>query len=112
MPKFVVSITRTVTDLYVINADNAENAEEIATYNKVDPVHTKHGEEIISVEEIANEAVKLGRIQVEFLSLYGTKEMKDRLSKRERTDELLRICTRENVGFRSFEYLERHLLKD
>jgi hypothetical protein len=58
------------------------------------------------------EAIKLGRIQVEFECLYGTKEMKERLSKRERTDELLRICTRENVGFRSFQYLERHLLKD
>jgi len=58
------------------------------------------------------EAIKLGRIQVEFECLYGTKEMKEKLSKRERTDELLRICTRENVGFRSFQYLERHLLKD
>ena len=60
----------------------------------------------------SGEAIKLGRIQVEFLCLYGTKEMKEKLSKRERTDELLRICTRENVGFRSFQYLERHLLKD
>lgn len=58
------------------------------------------------------EAIKLGRIQVEFECLYGTKEMKEKLSKRELTDELLRICTRENVGFRSFQYLERHLLKD
>ena len=58
------------------------------------------------------EAIKLGRIQVEFECLYGTKEMKEKLSKRERTDQLLRICTRENVGFRSFQYLERHLLKD
>ena len=58
------------------------------------------------------EAIKLGRIQVEFECLYGTKEMKEKLSKRERTDELLRICNRENVGFESFEYLERHLLKD
>ena len=58
------------------------------------------------------EAIKLGRIQVEFECLYGTKEMKEKLSKRERTDELLRICTRENVGYRSFQYLERHLLKD
>tara|TARA_R100001509_G_scaffold141534_1_gene96623 strand:+ start:376 stop:564 length:189 start_codon:yes stop_codon:yes gene_type:complete len=61
---------------------------------------------------VSAEAIKLGRIQVEFECLYGTKEMKEKLSKRERTDELLRICTRENVGFRSFQYLERHLLKD
>lgn len=61
---------------------------------------------------VSAEAIKLGRIQVEFECLYGTKEMKDRLSKRERTDELLRICNRENVGFRSFEYLEGRLLKD
>ena len=58
------------------------------------------------------EAIKLGRIKVEFECLFGTKEMKEKLSKRELTDELLRICARENVGFRSFEYLERHLLKD
>jgi len=57
-------------------------------------------------------AVKLGRIQVEFDCLYGTKEMLRRLTQTERVSELLRICNRENVSFKSFEYLERKLILD
>ncbi len=59
---------------------------------------------------VSAEAIKLGRIQVEFEALYGTKEMKERLSQRERMVQLLRICTRENLSLKSFEYLERHLI--
>ena len=55
-------------------------------------------------------AITLGRIQCEFDCLYGTKEMLRRLSVKERTEELLRICNRENVSFESFEYLERTLI--
>lgn len=58
----------------------------------------------------SEEAIKLGRIQVEFQALYDTKEMRERLTRKERTQELLRICTRENVPFKSFEYLERVLI--
>ncbi len=56
------------------------------------------------------DAITLGRIQVEFDCLYGTKEMKARLSTKERTSELLRICNREGVTFTGFEYLERALI--
>ena len=58
------------------------------------------------------EALTLGRIQVEFDCLYGTKEMKARLSTTERTSELLRICSREGVSFSGFEYLERALITE
>jgi len=57
------------------------------------------------------EALTLGRVQVEFDCLYGTKEMKARLSTPERISELLRICSREGVSFSGFEYLERALIK-
>ena len=55
-------------------------------------------------------AITLGRIQVEFNALYGTKEMKARLTRAELTGELLRICTRENVSHDGFAYLERHCI--
>ena len=55
-------------------------------------------------------AITLGRIQVEFDCLYGTKEMRNRLSLSERTSELLRICSREGVSYKGFSYLETKLL--
>lgn len=60
----------------------------------------------------SNEAIKLGRIQVEFQALYDTKEMRERLTTKDRTQELLRICTRDNVSFDGFEYLERKLITE
>jgi len=61
---------------------------------------------------ISESAVKLGRIQVEFDCLYGTKEMFKRLTQADRISELLRICSRENVSFTGFQYLERKLILD
>tara|TARA_R110002153_G_scaffold47163_1_gene133382 strand:- start:12 stop:215 length:204 start_codon:yes stop_codon:yes gene_type:complete len=55
-------------------------------------------------------AITLGRIQVEFDCLYGTKEMLKRLTQSDRIIELLRICTRENVSFFGFQYLEKKLI--
>jgi predicted transcriptional regulator len=59
---------------------------------------------------MSESAITLGRIQVEFNCLYGTKEMLKRLTQKDRTSELLRICNRENVSFKGFEYLERKLI--
>jgi len=55
-------------------------------------------------------AITLGKIQVEFECLYGTKEMLKRLTQQERICELLRICHREGISFKAFEYLERKLI--
>ena len=55
-------------------------------------------------------AITLGRIQVEFDCLYGTKEMLKRLTQSDRISELLRICNRENVSFVGFQYLEKKLI--
>ena len=55
-------------------------------------------------------AIKLGKIQVEFDCLYGTKEMRKRLTQADRSKELLRICNREDVSFKGFQYLERKLI--
>ena len=60
----------------------------------------------------SDEAIKLGRIQVEFQALYDTKEMRERLTTKDRTQELLRICTRDNVSFDGFEYLEHKLITE
>ena len=57
-------------------------------------------------------AITLGKIQVEFDSLYSTKEMLKRLTQKDRTCELLRICNREDVSFQGFQYLERKLILD
>ena len=61
---------------------------------------------------LSESAITLGRIQVEFDCLYGTKEMLARLSVKDRTSELLRICSREEVSFKAFEYLERKLITE
>ncbi len=55
-------------------------------------------------------AIQQGRVQVEFECLYGTKEMQARLSNKELTSELLRMCEREEFSFDSFTYLERTLI--
>ncbi len=61
---------------------------------------------------MSESAITLGKIQVEFECLYNTKEMLKRLTQKDRTSELLRICNRENVSFKGFEYLERKLILD
>ena len=59
---------------------------------------------------MSESAITLGRIQTEFQALYDTKEMLRRLTVKDRTQELLRMCSRDNVSFRGFEYLERKLI--
>jgi len=59
---------------------------------------------------MSESAITLGRIQVEFQALYCTKEMLARLSVSDLTQELTRICAREDVSFKGFEYLERKLI--
>tara|TARA_R100000315_G_C5156666_1_gene89990 strand:- start:427 stop:624 length:198 start_codon:yes stop_codon:yes gene_type:complete len=62
------------------------------------------------MSDFSESAITLGRIQTEFDCLYGTKEMRERLSLSERTSELLRICNRDGVSYKGFTYLERKLL--
>ena len=57
MPKFEVTITSTVTNYYLVEADNWEEAEDIAMFGEVNsdditPHRTNHGEDIVNVEEI------------------------------------------------------------
>ena len=51
-------------------------------------------------------AIQLGRIQVEFQALYTNKPRDIQ------TDELLRICYREELPYKCFEYLERALITE
>ena len=58
MPKFEVNITRTITDRFIVTADNLDEAEGIAEYlaegrdGDIKPDYTKFGEEIIDVEAV------------------------------------------------------------
>ena len=55
-------------------------------------------------------AVALGQVQASFEMIYGRKEMIRRLTKAERTSELLRMCNQQGISFWGFQYLERTLL--
>jgi len=61
---------------------------------------------------MSESAITLGRIQTEFQALYDTKEMLRRLTVKDRTQELLRMCNRAGVSFKGFEYLERKLITE
>ena len=63
------------------------------------------------MSNFSESAITLGRIEVEFNCLYGTKDMVKRLTVAERTSELLRICNRDGVSHEGFAYLERKVLK-
>jgi|TARA_R100000030_G_scaffold77602_1_gene60532 hypothetical protein len=58
MPKFEVNITRTITDRFIVTADDLDEAEGIAEYlaegrdGDIKPDYTKFGEEIIDVEAV------------------------------------------------------------
>ena len=58
MPKFEVNITRTITDRFIVTADDLEEAEGIAEYlaegrdGDIKPDYTKFSEEIIDVEAV------------------------------------------------------------
>jgi hypothetical protein len=58
MPKFEVNITRTITDRFIVTADDLDEAEGIAAYlaegrdGDIKPDYTKFGEEIIDVEAV------------------------------------------------------------
>ena len=58
MPKFEVNITRTITDRFIVTANDLDEAEGIAEYlaegrdGDLKPDYTKFGEEIIDVEAV------------------------------------------------------------
>jgi|TARA_E500000318_G_scaffold78255_1_gene73194 hypothetical protein len=58
MPKYEVNITRTITDRFIVTADDLDEAEGIAAYlaegrdGDIKPDYTKFGEEIIDVEAV------------------------------------------------------------
>jgi hypothetical protein len=62
MPKFEVNITRTITDRFIVTADDLDEAEGIAAYlaegrdGDIKPDYTKFGEEIIDVEAVDESA--------------------------------------------------------
>ena len=61
---------------------------------------------------MSESAITLGRIHTELQALYDTKEMLRRLTVKDRTQELLMMCSRDNVSFKGFEYLERKLITE
>tara|TARA_R110000737_G_scaffold342996_1_gene368456 strand:+ start:2970 stop:3164 length:195 start_codon:yes stop_codon:yes gene_type:complete len=62
------------------------------------------------MSNFSESAVALGQVQASFEMIYGRKEMIRRLTKKERTSELLRMCNQHSIPFWGFQYLERKLL--
>jgi len=56
--------------------------------------------------------VTMGRVQVEYQNTVGRKEFDTTLTVSDRTKELLRLCTREKLGYKCFKYLEANLIND
>jgi len=56
-------------------------------------------------------AITLGRISVEYGATIGRPDVSKRLTTAEKTKELLRMCSRENVSHEGFVYLEKKLIK-
>ena len=52
MPNFQVSVTRTTTEFFIVEADDWEKAEDIVQQGDIKPHHTKYGEDILDAEEI------------------------------------------------------------
>jgi hypothetical protein len=55
-------------------------------------------------------AISIGRAANDYQALFGHKDMVARLTVKERTGELLRICNQYGLSFKSFQYLERSLI--
>ena len=62
------------------------------------------------MSNFSESVITLGKIETEFNCLYGTKEMVQRLTQKERISQLLRLCNRDSVSFRGFQYLEKKLI--
>jgi len=56
-------------------------------------------------EDTGNRAITIGRLQVEFESLYSDKG----LTEKELRSELLRRCAQEGLNCNTFEYLAKYL---
>ena len=52
MPKFQVDITRTITDRYIVTAEDWEEAEDLAAQGDIPSHQTKFSEESFDTEEI------------------------------------------------------------
>ena len=52
MPKFEVNITRTITDRFIVTADDEDEAQEIAMGGDLQPDYTKFGEESVWWREV------------------------------------------------------------
>ena len=52
MPKFEVRVTRTITESFLVDADDWEEAEDIVQQGDIKSHHTKYGEYIVDVEEV------------------------------------------------------------
>ena len=59
-------------------------------------------------------AITLGKIQVEFECLFGNKKrrLKPHLTTQELAGELWRMCSREQLPYKCFQYLEKYLITE
>ena len=52
MPNFQVSVTRTTTEFFNVEAEDWESAEDIVDLNDIKPYHTKYGDAVFDTEEV------------------------------------------------------------
>ena len=52
MPKFEVRVTRTITESFLVEADNWEEAEDIVQQGDIKPYRTKEGEDFYDTDEV------------------------------------------------------------
>ena len=52
MPKYEVNITRTITERFIVTANDEDEAQEIAMFRQCEPEYTKDGDEDVWLREI------------------------------------------------------------
>ena len=59
MPKFEVRVTRTITESFLVEADNWEEAEDIVQQGDIKPYRLKDGEDLFDTDEIDDDTDEL-----------------------------------------------------
>ena len=52
MPKFEVRVTKTITESFIVDADDWEEAEDIVQQGDIKPHHTNYVENLLDTEDI------------------------------------------------------------
>ena len=59
MPKFEVRVTKTITESFLVEADNWEEAEDIVQQGDIKPYRSKDSEDLFDTDEIDDDTDEL-----------------------------------------------------